>query len=62
MTTYLLAGFISKQPGLKAIKYKTLGDNKKKHLGELSSIPHFHFLARNISVCCLLCFYVQVNF
>lgn len=42
--------------------YKTLGDNKKKHLGEPGSIPHFHFLARNISVCCLLWFYVQVNF
>lgn len=70
MTTYLPTGFISCLKDHQE-HYKILGNNKKKHLSELSNIPHFHFLAsskhfhflaRNGSACYLLWFYVQVNF
>jgi len=57
-TPYLLAALSSKQPWLTDHQacYKTLGDDEKTPLGVPSSIPRFHFLARNASACCLLCF------
>lgn len=63
-TPSLLAVFHFKVPWLTDHRayYKTLGVDEKTHLCVPSSIPHFHFLARNSNACCLLWFYVQMNF
>lgn len=49
---------VPNSPGLQTIRHvtKTLGDDEKMHLGVPSSVPHFHFLARNTSACFVFMF------